>query len=157
MKKFSFFAMIAAVAASFATPAMAADPTFTGARIEVTAGVDDVTNARGTSDITYGAAVGLDAPVFGDVAVLGVEASVDNVFERKDVAASVRLGIPAGRVLPYVKAGYANFRDLNGVRVGGGLEYAVTNNLYSKAEYRYSDLENGVGRHQALVGLGIRF
>ncbi len=155
MKK--IFALALVAASLTAAPAMA--QTFTGVRVEATAGADDVTKLNDTTDVVYGAAVGLDAPVFGGKLVVGVEGSVDNVFERRSaIAGSVRVGVPVGRVMPYVKAGYENFRDLDGIRVGGGLEYALTKNLYTKAEYRYTDFQNsGAGRHQGLVGVGIRF
>jgi len=151
------FALVAIAAAALSTPSLAAD--FTGPRIEVTAGFDDVTKANEVADVTYGAAVGIDAPLFGsNKLIVGVEASVDNVLEYRDYGVSARLGYKlADNVLAYAKAGYADFRGLEGVRVGGGFEYAVTNNLYAKVEYRYSDLELNVGRHQGLVGVGIRF
>ncbi len=157
MKKFLAIAL-AAMTMTAAAPAMA--QTFTGLRAEGTIGVDDVSRIgkiRSTSDVTYGAALGLDAPVANGNLVVGVEASVDNLFDRRDIAGSVRLGVPMGRVMPYAKVGYADFRGLEGVRYGGGLEYALTDNLYTGAEYRYSDLERGVGRHQGLVKLGVRF
>ncbi len=156
MKKIISIALAAAGLAA-AAPAMAA-PTFTGIRVEATAGVDDVTKLPEVADITYGAAVGLDAPVFGGKLIVGLEASVDNVFERKDIAGSVRVGTKvADRALVYGKIGYSDFTGLTGVRYGGGVDYAVTDNIYAGVEYRYSDLELGKGRHQSLVKIGFRF
>lgn len=146
--------------AALATPAMATD--FTGPRVEVTAGADDVTGVRDTTDVTYGATVGFDFRVAGPV-IAGVEANVDNVFDRRDVGASARLGVEAtDNLLLYGKVGYANYEDtfsrkLDGLRVGGGLELAVTKNVFAKVEYRYTDFEAGVGKHGGLVGVGIRF
>lgn len=154
--------MIAAslAAATVATPAMAND--FTGPRVEVTAGIDDVTNAGDFNDVTYGAALGFDVGVTENV-TLGVEATLDNVFERRDIGASARLGyqIEDG-VLLYTKAGYANYKDvgsreLDGLRVGGGVDLALAAGLYTGVEYRYSDFEAGVGKHAGLVKVGIRF
>lgn len=146
--------------AAIATPAMATD--FTGPRVEVTAGADDVTGVRDTTDVTYGATVGFDFRVAGPV-IAGVEANLDNVFDRRDVGASARVGVEAtDNLLVYGKVGYANYKDtfsreLDGLRVGGGLELAVTKNVFAKVEYRYTDFEANVGKHGGLVGVGLRF
>jgi outer membrane immunogenic protein len=88
-----------------------------------------------------------------------------------------RIGAVLGsNALLYARAGYANARveldydhptnnaldlvsseDLDGVRVGGGLEYAIGSNSFVKAEYRYSNYEQGFERHQAVAGFGFRF
>jgi outer membrane immunogenic protein len=85
-------------------------------------------------------------------------------------------GVVGGRTLLYAKAGYTNARmsatfndnlagagnfrirqDLNGFRIGGGIEEKVSGNAYVKAEYRYSNYEQGFSRHQVLAGFGFRF
>lgn len=158
MKTFMIAAALAATA--MATPAMAND--FTGARVEVTAGADDVTNSFDVTDVTYGVTAGVDFPV-GEKFIVGVEANVDNVFDRRDVGASARVGYVAfENTLVYGKAGYANYKDafsreLDGLRVGGGLEVNVTDNTYVGVEYRYTDFESNVGKHGGLVKLGLRF
>lgn len=150
----------AAVLAFATTPAFAND--FTGPRLEVTAGVDDVTSARDTTDITYGATVGFDVSLSENV-IAGLEANVDNVFDRRDIGASARLGYTVtDNMLVYGKVGYANFKDtfsreLDGLRAGAGLELAVTENVYAGVEYRYTDFEAGIGKHGGLVKLGLRF
>ena len=150
----------AALAAAFATPAMANE--FTGVRAEVTVGADSVTNGIDTTDITYGAAVGFDAEVYKNVTV-GVEANVDNVFDRRNIGASARLGlVVSDRALVYGKVGYANWEDvtskkLDGLRVGGGLEYKLAGPLYTGVEYRYTDFDGKVGQHGAYVRVGMRF
>lgn len=158
MKNIVVAAALAAIA--FATPAYASD--FTGPRVEVTAGIDDVQNTRDFNDVTYGAAIGFDVGVAKNV-VVGVEASADNVFDRRDIGASARLGyeIEDG-VLVYGKAGYANYRDitsgnLDGLRVGGGVDLNLVGPFYVGVEYRYSDFEAGVDKHAGLVKAGIRF
>lgn len=95
---------------------------------------------------------------------------------KRDLYAGGRAGFVSGNTLIYGKAGYTNARlgatyddgtaataadfsdaaNLDGVRVGGGLETNIGRFL-AKAEYRYSNYENGVSRHQGLVGLGVRF
>lgn len=80
-------------------------------------------------------------------------------------------------VLLYGKAGYTNGRvaldyedgtagttadfesgeNLDGVRVGGGVELAIGSNAFAKTEYRYSNYEQGFDRHQVVGGFGFRF
>lgn len=70
-------------------------------------------------------------------------------------AARVRLGYAMDRVLPYVAGGvaFADYRmeladefvhskTLTGWTIGGGLEYAATDNILLRAEYRYTDYGN---------------
>lgn len=153
------------IAAALATAAMAAPAyanDFTGARVEVTAGVDDAINNVDVTDVTYGATVGVDFPV-GESVTLGVEANVDNVFDRRDVGASARVGyVVADNVLAYGKAGYANYKDafsreLDGLRLGGGFEVNVSDNTFVGAEYRYSDFQSNAGKHGVFARLGLRF
>lgn len=141
-----------------ATPALASD--FTGPRIEVTAGADDVTGGVDPTNITYGAAVGYDKQ-FGRV-VVGAEVTAANVFDRADLGAGARLGyVLNDNVLAYGRVGYNNLDlgkiSVDGVTVGGGLEVNVTDSAYVKAEYRYTDFARNLGRHGALVGVGLRF
>lgn len=95
----------------------------------------------------------------------------------RDLYVGARVGgVIGGRTLLYAKAGYTNaraklayddgatgvdnFRDhvnLDGVRLGVGAEYAVGPNSFIKAEYRYSNYEQGFSRNQALAGFGFRF
>lgn len=95
---------------------------------------------------------------------------------KRDLYAGGRAGFVSGNTLIYGKVGYTNARlgasyddgtaataadfsgsrNLDGVRVGGGLETNVGNFLL-KAEYRYSNYEQGLSRHQGVVGVGVRF
>lgn len=89
-----------------------------------------------------------------------------------------RLGVVAGsNALVYGHAGYTNARvdvdydngtnapnafesqssNLDGVRVGGGVEFGLGRSAYAKAEYRYSNYEQGFDRHQVVGGIGLRF
>jgi outer membrane immunogenic protein len=50
--------------------------------------------------------------------------------------------------------------NLDGWQVGGGLEYAITDSISARAEYRYSDFGSTGGqydRHQTLVGVSYNF
>lgn len=172
MKK--YLAPLACAAAVVATPAMAND--FAGPRVEVNAGFDDVTGGVDTTDIAYGAALGYDLQ-FGKV-VLGAEGTVavNSNLEKPDLGAAARLGYAVKQnVLVFGRAGYSNLErpltcttaripvctktpNLEGVTVGGGVEVNLAGPAFVKAEYRYTDFANsGVGRHGAVVGVGLRF
>lgn len=111
------------------------------------------------------------------------------IKSKRDIEVSARFGtVVAKNLLLYAKLGYANGRnklsyhdfdniledysqsfDRAGVRVGAGLEAKVSGNLYTKAEYRYTDYKNwkeadgndsvslGFSRHQVLGAIGYRF
>jgi outer membrane immunogenic protein len=85
-------------------------------------------------------------------------------------------GLVSPNTLIYGKAGYTNGRintdyttatggpasfrsrdNLDGLRVGAGVEHAVGRNAFVKVEYRYSNYEADVERHQAVAGFGFRF
>lgn len=108
----------------------------------------------------------------------GVVVPADTLCARvgRDLYAGGRIGAVIGsRTLLYAKAGYTNARvktvydtgvvgtetttsgNLDGVRVGGGLELALGKSAFAKAEYRYSNYEQGFDRHQGVVGFGLRF
>ncbi len=96
---------------------------------------------------------------------------------KRDLYVGGRAGVAVTpSTLLYAKAGYTNakvgvnytdpttpannFRtsdELDGVRVGAGVEQKLGANLYAKAEYRYSNYESGIERHQVLGGVGFRF
>jgi outer membrane immunogenic protein len=96
----------------------------------------------------------------------------------RDLYVGGRVGGAVGsNLLLYGKAGYTNTRialdyedgtagtaldfedsaNLDGVRVGGGLEFALGPNAYAKTEYRYSNYEQGFDKHQVVAGFGFRF
>lgn len=96
----------------------------------------------------------------------------------RDVYLGGRVGTTLSpHALLYGKAGYTNSRlsldyedgtagttadfetgeNLDGVRVGGGVELAIGSNAYAKTEYRYSNYEQGFDRHQVVAGFGFRF
>jgi outer membrane immunogenic protein len=127
-----------------------------------------------------GAVVGIEAEAMDSDAksCVGARTAADPRFCTKagrDLYIGGRVGtVVGGRALLYAKAGYTNARaqlnsdngttetrlfksDLDGVRVGAGAEYAVGPNSYVKAEYRYSNYEAGLERHQVLGGFGFRF
>lgn len=118
------------------------------------------------------------------------EFGVANIDAGRDLYAGVRVGVPLGeRALVYAKGGYTNARlnvlatdnttdtdtdiNLDGWRAGAGAEFALTDNFFIKAEYRYSNYGEGeieapsglesdrfdvdLDRHQVVGGVGVRF
>ncbi|MDQ2879645.1 MAG: outer membrane beta-barrel protein [Pseudomonadota bacterium] len=108
----------------------------------------------------------------------------------RDLYLGARVGYAvAPRTLLYVKGGYTNQRldltandgtvttgnhyNLDGYRVGAGIEQQLSPNTYAKVEYRYSNYGNArleyangtntnnfdvnTDRHQVAVGVGFRF
>jgi outer membrane immunogenic protein len=173
------FAATTAVVLALSAPAMAQDAApFTGPHAEVLVGYDKLdSNGLGNPDgLLYGIGAGYDFQAGG--AVAGIEAEVsDSTANRSiggvdvDAARDLYIGARAGflvgdKALAYVKAGYTNARietegfggdNGDGVRVGAGLEYKLGGKLFVKGEYRYSNYEAGVERHQVVGGVGLRF
>lgn len=106
-----------------------------------------------------------------DIDVIGDRACVKT---GRDLAAVVRLGTSVGEKSKlYVLGGYTNARirvtyddgvdsfsdgaNGDGFRHGAGYQYDLSNNLFLKAEYRYSNYESDFSRHNALVALGAKF
>ena len=93
---------------------------------------------------------------------------------KRDLELSARLGTRIGsNALLYAKAGYTNFRvggvataagittsdtvNLDGIRLGTGIEVALSKAAYLKSEYRYSNYQDAVSRNDIVTGLGLRF
>ena len=97
---------------------------------------------------------------------------------RRDLYVGGPVGALVGaRTLLYAKAGYTNararvsyddgtastaldftdHRNLDGVRVGGGIQFGLSDHTYLRTEYRYSNYQDGVDRHQVVGALGVRF
>jgi len=164
------FAAAAAVAAVSA-PAFAQDAApFTGPRAGVIAGYDSLGDEEGFS---YGVTAGYDLAVtpnltFGpEVSLSDSTVEAGGVDASRDLAASVRLGyILNPQFLAFAKVGYADTRfellgtnvNFDGVRFGGGLEFALTGNTYISAEYQRTEYEDDFGgRDAGVVGIGFRF
>jgi outer membrane immunogenic protein len=93
----------------------------------------------------------------------------------RDLAAGLRAGVNIGeRGKLYALAGYTNARfrfdyktpagvrtreseNLDGFRLGAGYQHAIGGNTYGKVEYRYSNYEQDISRHQVLLGFGVNF
>lgn len=161
----------AVAAACIAAPAMAQEAApFTGPRAGVTVGFDKF---QGEEGVSYGVNAGYDLAVASQITA-GVEVSLgdstadsNGIDASRDIAASLRLGyVVTPRILAFGKVGYASSRfevagngtSFEGVRYGGGLEFAVTPNTYVSAEYQRSEYEQNIGgRDAGVVGIGFRF
>lgn len=131
--------------------------------------------------VVYGVGAGYDFAL-GNRASLGVdvEASDSTVKEtniagtlkaERDLYAGGRVSLPLGAdgSNVYLKGGYTNARfsaesgalrakqDLDGYRIGGGAQFALAGKAYVGGEYRFSDYENDVRRHQVVATVGTRF
>jgi outer membrane immunogenic protein len=157
--KKTLFTAFAVSTLLLATPSFA-NP-FSGPRLSVTAGVDDVTRSTDKSDVTYGAMLGLDVAL-SEKAIVGVETNVANVFNRRDIGVAARLGYVVSKdTLLFVKGGYQNYNDifsrkLDGFSVGGGIEHNLSDNFFVGAEYKHSNFQRGVGKNAVNVSVGFR-
>jgi outer membrane immunogenic protein len=176
-------AISALALAAVATPAFAqdADKGFTGFHIEAVGGLDHVVVSGVTDDgAAFGVSGGYDFQASSLVVGVEGEASLASTEEcegdecvkaGRDLYIGGRVGLPVqgNKALIYVKAGYTNAQvratvddetvgreNFSGVRGGVGIESNVGQFLI-RAEYRYSNYEQDLERHQVLAGLGIRF
>lgn len=100
----------------------------------------------------------------------------------RDVAVVARLGTSFGaKSKIYVFGGYTNARllatyesedlndelgldtaieahsDFDGIRAGAGYQYDLSDTFFVKAEYRYSNYEQDISRHNGIIALGAKF
>lgn len=183
MKKI-LYATAVATAVLGATPALAQDEASAapvGPRVEALIGYDRV-KALGEKDggVLFGIGAGYDFAV-GNGVSLGVDAEASESTQKESAGGvSVKAGrdlYAGGRVnfavSPtanlYVKGGYTNARfkaddgvdefsqNFDGFRVGAGGQLAVSGKAYVGGEYRYSNYEQGLSRHQVALTVGTRF
>lgn len=121
-------------------------------------------------------AIGIDLEASDSSAELNFASAGDSVrYEAgRDLYAGLRFTAAASdRLNLYGKGGYTNARvkaslvtptfaqvldyEADGFRVGLGAQYAVGGKAYVGAEYRYSNYETALSRHQAVATLGMRF
>lgn len=136
------------------------------------------------NDLFYGIGAGYDFAVSpGLSAGIDVEATESRnrydfddgeenveISTGRDLYAGGRLTVPVSNAANvYAKAGYTNLKidgeangvddstTLDGYRVGAGAQFRLAGNAYVGGEYRFSDYEEDVSRHQVAVTLGTRF
>lgn len=133
-------------------------------------------NLKATDRIVIGAEAGFSATVDDNVRTTSAGRAL-TIDPRYSFDLSVRAGyLVTDKALVYARGGYANTRvrttlvapggtlvaseNLDGWQVGGGVEYAVTDHVSTRVEYRYSDFGSNGGRydrHQTLVGVSYNF
>jgi outer membrane immunogenic protein len=185
MNKIVTLCASAVALAVFASPASAAVKT--GGRIEAITGYDNVRIDFGggvstsSGGILFGLGAGYDFAVGKKVALgLDVEAAdsttdfeptpTDTVSSGRDLYAGARLTAALSeKVNLYFKAGYTNARvkvrsggvsdaaNGDGIRGGAGLQFDLGKKAYVAGEYRYSNYEAGLSRHQGVLAIGFRF
>lgn len=185
MTKLIFTAL--AASAAIAAPAFSQDApssaSFAGPHIEAIGGWDRVQGRHSHDDgVLYGVGAGYDlqrgSTVFGlegEASDSTQKQSVAGITERarRDLYVGGRVGkVIGGNNLLYAKAGYTNARfsvsgtgtgntlaagNLDGVRVGAGIEHKLGDRAFVKTEYRYSNYQQGVSRNQVVAGVGFRF
>ena len=172
---------VAIAASVLASPAMAQQTgDFSGAKATAFAGYDnidlDVPGIDNVDGFLYGGSLGYDMQAGNVVYGAEVEATestgnISNVVGRieagRDLYAGGRLCYVLGdSTMVYAKTGYTNARvsspgiggaNGDGARVGGGVEFKLSENMFARGEYRYSDYEDGITRNQGLVRLGVKF
>ena len=185
MKKI-LFATAASAAFLAATPALAQDAPAAsapvGPRVEALIGYDRVKlGSDHDGGILFGIGAGYDFAV-GNGVSLGADveatestqkegdADVAQVKAGRDLYAGGRVSFavtPAANL--YLKAGYTNARfkatdgsdtfaeNFDGFRIGAGGQVAVSGKAYVGGEYRYSNYEAGLARHQFALTVGTRF
>jgi outer membrane immunogenic protein len=143
-----------------------------------------------------GAVVGVEAELSDSTGKVRANAADPDFFgfgevgTGRDIYVGARAGFLAGpSTLVYAKGGYTNARlnvlasdgttelrdnfELDGWRLGAGVEQAIGSNAFAKLEYRYSNYSNAnfeyrngavtedfdidTDRHQIVAGVGIRF
>jgi outer membrane immunogenic protein len=171
----------AAAALAFASPAMAqgarapaAQAAPAGFRIELLAGYDHAgTDGFHKDGVLYGLGAGYDFAVGNslslgaDAEITGATGSKDGVKAGRDLYAGARVNFAvAPKANLYVKGGYTNARitetgfggeNLDGWRLGAGGQLLVGGGSYVGLEYRYSNYEQDVDRHQVALTVGHRF
>lgn len=158
-------------------------------------GIDDnidglVYGVQGGYDFDLGnIVVGVEGEFTDSTGELDDDEDVFSVRAGRDLYVGGRVGFKAGeRTLIYGKAGYTNTAieydeengvepaielndEVDGLRLGAGVEHRFGGNLYGKVEYRYSnysslqnsedgtdaDVDIDLDRHQVVAGVGVRF
>ena len=173
---------LASAAVLAATPAVAQDATApAGPRVEAVVGYDKV-KALGEKDggallgvgagydFAVGRAVSIGADVEATESTQKEEAGTVEVKAGRDLYAGGRVNFAVSPTANlYVKGGYTNARftaddgidsasrNFDGYRLGAGGQLAVGGKAYVGSEYRYSNYEDGLSRHQVALTVGTRF
>jgi outer membrane immunogenic protein len=131
--------------------------------------------------LLYGVGVGYDFGLSNGVSLGADLEATDSRVKESNEAGTLKIGrdlYAGGRVsFPlgadgsnvYLKGGYTNARftaddglvrdsaNLDGYRLGAGAQFALSGKAYVGGEYRFSDYEQDVTRHQLALTVGTRF
>ncbi|MBB5275045.1 outer membrane protein [Rhizobium rosettiformans] len=149
--------------------------------IEGIAGSEDFDGAR------FGGFVGYNWDL-GNQLVVGLEGDLNYDWNEETVlgqdfdsglnwSARARVGYAMDRALLYVAGGYTGTNistdgplgsdddTLHGWTIGGGVDYALTDRMFTRVEYRYNDFGSGdlggtdvdFDQHTVNVGLAVKF
>lgn len=134
---------------------------------------------------------------FSNNVVIGIEGDLDHNWNEQDLSTLLgtftgkadwqgsirgRLGYSFGRALVYASAGWAaahvdaelagvasTSETYDGYTVGAGVDYAVTDRIFGRLDYRYSDfgskdldfagttVESDLTQHTVKLGVGVKF
>jgi outer membrane immunogenic protein len=173
---------LASAAVLAATPALAQDVIApTGPRVEALVGYDKVKalgekdggalfGIGGGYDFAVGRTVSLGADIEATESTQKESAGGVEVKAGRDLYAGGRVNVAVSPTANlYVKGGYTNARfkaddgvdsfseNFEGYRLGAGGQLTVTGKTYVGSEYRYSNYEDGLSRHQLALTVGTRF
>ena len=170
-----------------ASPAFAQEKApFEGVRVEGLAGYDEgfvYGGAVGYDLRAGGVVIGIEGEATDSTAEDCLDSALlpgDRLcaLQGRDLFGGLRIGVPIGdKALIYAKGGYTNTRliidyddgtagglgdsrvgdNFSGARVAGGIEFSLGGRAYIKGEYRYSNYEDGLDKHDGVAGIGIRF
>lgn len=145
--------------------------------IEGIAGSEDFDGAR------FGGFVGYNWDL-GNQLVVGLEGDLNYDWNEETVAgtdyesglnwsARARVGYAMDRALLFAAGGYTGTNiegagdddTLHGWTIGGGVDYALTDRMFTRVEYRYNDFGSGdlggtdvdFSQHTVNVGLAVKF
>lgn len=146
--------------------------------IEGIAGSEDFDGAR------FGGFVGYNWDL-GNQLVVGLEGDLNYDWNEESVAgfgdvetgmnwsARARVGYAMDRALLFAAGGYTGTNiegagdddTLHGWTIGGGVDYALTDRMFTRVEYRYNDFGSGdlggtdvdFNQHTVNVGLAVKF
>ena len=122
--------------------------------------------------VSPGLSAGVDVEVSGSNNRVNFDDEEENAEIRtgRDLYAGGRVTLPISSVANvYAKAGYTNLKvkgeldgvddsfNLDGYRVGAGAQFGLGRSAYVGGEYRFSDYEDDLTRHQVALTLGTRF
>jgi outer membrane immunogenic protein len=121
------------------------------------------------SAIGYGVHGGYDHHFAGTMLVLGMAGDhtwTDAVAIERHWSVTGRAGIAVGNAMPYALAGYKRAEvpgiSLDGWVAGGGIEFALSKNLFLGGEYRFSSYDlptwaSGIDAEQHEVRATLKF